>query len=88
MLLFKQTHLNHLNIVAFIGLNTLFSPNANAQNPQSNQQDLKLWYNKPSEKWVEALPVGNGKIGAMIFGGVEDELLQINESTLWSGGPV
>jgi alpha-L-fucosidase 2 len=49
---------------------------------------LKLWYNKPSEEWVEALPVGNGKIGAMVFGGVEEELLQLNESTLWSGGPV
>lgn len=49
---------------------------------------LKLWYNKPSTKWVEALPVGNGRIGAMVFGGVEEELLQLNESTLWSGGPV
>lgn len=49
---------------------------------------LKLWYDKPATKWVEALPIGNGKIGAMIFGGVEEELLQLNESTLWSGGPV
>ncbi|MDQ0967181.1 alpha-L-fucosidase 2 [Flavobacterium sp. W4I14] len=49
---------------------------------------LKLWYNKPAEKWVEALPVGNGRIGAMVFGGIEQELLQLNESTLWSGGPV
>lgn len=49
---------------------------------------LTLWYNKPASKWVEALPVGNGKIGAMVFGGVEEELLQLNESTLWSGGPV
>lgn len=53
-----------------------------------DENKLKLWYNKPAEKWVEALPVGNGKIGAMIFGGVENELLQLNESTLWSGGPV
>ncbi len=52
------------------------------------ENNLKLWYNKPAEKWVEALPVGNGKIGAMIFGGIEEELLQLNESTLWSGGPV
>lgn len=49
---------------------------------------LKLWYNKPSSEWVEALPLGNGKMGAMVFGGVEEELLQLNESTLWSGGPV
>lgn len=49
---------------------------------------LKLWYNKPAEKWVEALPLGNGRIGAMVFGGIEEELIQLNESTLWSGGPV
>ena len=52
------------------------------------QQDLKLWYNKPAAVWTEALPVGNGRLGAMIFGGVEEELIQLNESTLWSGGPV
>jgi alpha-L-fucosidase 2 len=52
------------------------------------QSDLKLWYNKPAEVWVEALPVGNGKIGAMIFGGTANELIQLNESTLYSGGPV
>jgi alpha-L-fucosidase 2 len=52
------------------------------------QNDLKLWYNKPAEVWVEALPVGNGKIGAMIFGGTASELIQLNESTLYSGGPV
>ena len=52
------------------------------------QQDLKLWYEQPASRWVEALPVGNGKIGAMIFGGVKEELIQLNETTLWSGGPV
>ena len=51
-------------------------------------QDLKLWYNKPATVWTEALPVGNGRLGAMIFGGVEEELIQLNEATLWSGGPV
>lgn len=51
-------------------------------------EPLKLWYDKPASNWVEALPVGNGRIGAMIFGGVEKELLQLNESTLYSGGPV
>ena len=52
------------------------------------QQTLKLWYNKPAAAWVEALPVGNGRLGAMVFGSVEEDLLQLNESTLWSGGPV
>ena len=53
-----------------------------------NSKPFNLWYNKPATQWVEALPVGNGHIGAMIFGGVEEELLQLNESTLYSGGPV
>ncbi|SFD30361.1 glycoside hydrolase family 95 protein [Spirosoma endophyticum] len=52
------------------------------------QTNAKLWYKQPAKQWVEALPVGNGKIGAMIFGGTSDELIQLNESTLWSGGPV
>ena len=50
-------------------------------------QDLKLWYNKPATKWVEALPLGNGRIGAMIFGGVEQDHIQFNEETLWTGEP-
>ena len=49
--------------------------------------DLTLRYDKPATKWTEALPVGNGRIGAMVFGGTEDERLQINEGTLWGGGP-
>ncbi len=52
------------------------------------QSDLKLWYNKPARNWNEALPVGNGRLGAMVFGKVEEELIQLNEETLWSGGPV
>ena len=47
----------------------------------------KLWYNKPAKQWVEALPLANGHLGAMVFGGIEQELIQLNESTLWSGGP-
>ncbi|KAA0993454.1 glycoside hydrolase family 95 protein [Dyadobacter aurulentus] len=52
------------------------------------QQDLKLWYKQPARNWNEALPVGNGRIGAMVFGRVNEELIQLNEETLWSGGPV
>lgn len=51
------------------------------------QEALSLWYRRPAEKWEEALPVGNGRLGAMIFGGVETERLQLNEDTFWSGGP-
>jgi len=46
-----------------------------------------LWYTKTAEKWEEALPVGNGRIGGMVFGGVEEEQIQLNEETCWSGGP-
>ncbi|WP_077154740.1 glycoside hydrolase family 95 protein [Bacteroides bouchesdurhonensis] len=53
----------------------------------SAQENLKLWYEQPAKEWVEALPLGNGQIGAMVFGGIENELIQLNEVTLWSGGP-
>ncbi|MGN0600527.1 MAG: glycoside hydrolase N-terminal domain-containing protein, partial [Oscillospiraceae bacterium] len=45
-----------------------------------------LWYKEPAANWDEALPVGNGRIGGMIFGRVEDELIQMNEDSVWSGG--
>jgi alpha-L-fucosidase 2 len=54
---------------------------------RGEESPLRLWYQQPAKKWVEALPVGNGRLGAMVFGGVADERLQLNESTLWSGGP-
>ncbi len=54
----------------------------------SAQHHLKLWYKKPAKNWNEALPVGNGRLGAMVFGRTNEELIQLNESTLWSGGPV
>lgn len=49
--------------------------------------DLKLWYKSPAQQWTSALPVGNGRLGAMVFGGIQQERLQLNEDTLWSGGP-
>ena len=49
---------------------------------------LTLHYDKPAAVWTEALPVGNGRLGAMVFGRPGEELLQLNEATLWSGGPV
>src|SRR5687768_9723263 len=53
-----------------------------------SQVNEKLWYVKPATVWTEALPVGNGRLGAMVFGGVNQELIQLNENSLWSGGPV
>ncbi|TMD63070.1 MAG: glycoside hydrolase family 95 protein [Chloroflexi bacterium] len=48
---------------------------------------MKLWYRQPASQWVEALSVGNGSFGAMMHGGIEEELLQLNKDTLWSGEP-
>ena len=48
---------------------------------------LKLWYNRPAEQWVEALPIGNGRLGAMIFGDPFKEQIQLNENTIWAGSP-
>jgi alpha-L-fucosidase 2 len=51
----------------------------------ADQTPMELWYRQPAERWVEALPVGNGRLGAMVFGGVASERLQLNEDSLWSG---
>lgn len=53
----------------------------------STANALQLWYDAPANRWTEALPIGNGRLGAMIFGGVAAERLQLNEDTLWTGGP-
>jgi alpha-L-fucosidase 2 len=56
-------------------------------NPLDTTNLWTLWYREPAAEWVQALPVGNGRLGAMIFGGTSVERLQLNEDTLWSGGP-
>jgi len=58
--------------------------NARTDGPEA----LTLHYDKPAAMWTEALPIGNGRLGAMVFGRPGEELLQLNEATLWSGGPV
>ncbi len=65
---------------------------AKALNEPAAPNDLTLWYEKPANQWIDALPIGNGRLGAMVFGGGEDgafnkELLQFNEDSLWSGQP-
>ena len=51
-------------------------------------QQLKLWYNSPAEYFINALPVGNGRLAAMVYGRPQEELIHLNEETLWSGGPI
>jgi alpha-L-fucosidase 2 len=60
---------------------------AAGSSPHHALDPLTLWYRQPAKEWVEALPLGNGRLGAMLFGGVEKERLQLNEDTLWGGGP-
>ena len=49
--------------------------------------DLRLWYDRPAAVWTEALPIGNGQMGGMVFGGPAEERIGLNETTLWAGGP-
>ena len=62
-----------------------FTPAILSAAPQKDS--LVLWYDKPAAEWTEALPVGNGRLGAMIFGGTASEQLQLNEDTLYAGSP-
>ena len=52
-----------------------------------NAQQHKLWYSKPATQWLEALPIGNSHLGAMVYGGTNTEQIQLNEETFWSGSP-
>lgn len=53
----------------------------------ASSSDMRLWYKAPAQEWTEALPVGNGRLGGMVFGGVEKEHIQFNEDSLWTGIP-
>jgi hypothetical protein len=79
-----------MNMKAFI-LSVLISATVfsciTGQQSNNTLPDLKLWYDKPATLWEEALPIGNGRLGAMIFGGTAQEQIQFNEETLWTGEP-
>ena len=75
-----------------------FGPMPNAGPPASTRpiagqsspsvSPLTLWYRSPATLWTDALAIGNGRLGAMIFGGPEHDRLQLNDITVWSGGPL
>jgi alpha-L-fucosidase 2 len=76
--------MNAFKLICSLSIIILFSCSAHAQ----KEEQLALWYNKPATEWMtEALPIGNGFMGAMFFGGAEKEQIQFTEGTLWSGGP-
>jgi alpha-L-fucosidase 2 len=87
--------MNHLTRRHFLAASAAIavSPRPSDAQVQPAQDELTLWYDKPAIQWVDALPIGNGRLGAMVYGGGEDaspakETLQLNECTLWSGKPV
>ncbi len=75
----RKTNTTFIRISLFILLIT---------GPLSAADELVLWYEEPAESWVEALPVGNGRLGAMVFGGIGTERIQLNEKSLWAGKPL
>jgi alpha-L-fucosidase 2 len=79
----KAIVLSFISIMAFSSCSTTLS-----KTPIETDPSLNLWYDKPAQKWDQALPIGNGRLGAMVFGGVENERIQLNEDSLWSGPPV
>ncbi|GAB4018639.1 glycoside hydrolase family 95 protein [Spirosoma koreense] len=66
-------------------LSLLIALTAQAQPPA--RQPLTLWYKQPARQWVEALPIGNGRLGGMVYGGIQEDQIQFNEQTLWTGQP-
>ena len=78
------------NLLFFI-LALFFIPQYSCTSYTETEKELNpslvLWYDKPASSWTEALPVGNGRLGAMVYGGTEKETIQFNEETLWTGQP-
>ena len=81
--------MQHMTLAALlptIGLAVLLSPSARAE--EAPNSELTLWYQQPASDWGQALPTGNGQLGAMVFGGVDRERLQLNVDSLWDGYPL
>ncbi|QIL90363.1 glycosyl hydrolase family 95 catalytic domain-containing protein [Microbulbifer harenosus] len=77
-------------VVLLYSLGSVLSQGAFAGIPESRtaaDKSLTLWYDRPADNWNQALPIGNGRLGAMIYGGVAREELQLNEDTVWAGAP-
>jgi alpha-L-fucosidase 2 len=70
-----------------LGVNPFAGQDAVKPKIQVKSKNLQLWYDKPATQWTQALPVGNGRLGAMVFGGIEKERIQLNEDSVWAGPP-
>src|SRR5216683_605849 len=91
---FATTRRRFLSLLSSLAVSSRFERNAmgdTATSTPSNQHgsdsSLLIWLQQPAAKWVDALPLGNGRLGAMVFGGVRQERIALNEDTLWSGYP-
>lgn len=78
-----------LGAAAFMGtiVSDAIAGDATAASSFPGGRDMVLWYRQPARQWLEAMPLGNGQIGAMVFGGIQQERIALNESTFWSGRP-
>lgn len=77
--------MRHIQLPTFI---LLFLFNTLTHNTEAQSKDLILWYNQPAVNWNEALPIGNGRLGAMVFGNPTTELIQLNEESIWAGSQI
>ncbi len=76
-----------LAILAILAVGMATPVHAQTSSPAVEGHRMVLWYRQPAEKWLEAMPLGNGIMGAMIFGGTQKERIALNESSFWSGRP-
>ena len=86
----RRKFLSHAGVAAAtlpLGASVFGASPVNSDHLDTEHEALVLWYDKPATEWTEALPIGNGSLGAMIFGGPEVEQLQLNEDTLYAGSP-
>lgn len=76
-----------LSLMAFLMLSAFIAAYGKSNGDDSGRVNERLWYDSPASCWLEALPLGNSRMGAMVFGGTDTEEIQLNEETFWSGGP-
>jgi alpha-L-fucosidase 2 len=66
---------------------SFFKLTAKSSHPSHHQNTLNYYFNTPASNWNEAIPIGNGRMGGMVFGGINQEIIQTNDDTFWSGEP-